>query len=58
MTAVPDDDAADERVTLTHTATVGGDEVTLRRAATVDVRVTDTEPEKDVIVSVDDARGC
>ena len=49
--AVLDDDAAPERVTLTHTATVGGDEVTLRRAATVTVRVADTAPGKAVIVT-------
>ena len=46
MTAVEDADAVDERVTITHTATIDDDEVTLRDA-TVTVHVKDPD-EQDV----------
>ena len=50
VTAVEDDDAVDGRVTITHTATIDGDEVTLRDA-TVIVHVADPD-EQTVTVEV------
>ena len=58
VTAVADLDGVNERVTLTHTATIGGDVQTLRNA-TVSVFVEDPDPQ-DVTISeatLDGARG-
>ena len=50
MTVDQDDDAVSETVTLTHTATVGEDDVTLSNSS-VTVTITDTNPDRGVTVS-------